>query len=289
MTFAIQCHSLTKSYDKKILDNISFDIVTGEKVMLLGSNGAGKTTLIQLMLGIEKPDDGWIKLNSMAPNQKDARLNIGVVPQESDFIDELTVLETLWFVKKHFKDSYSCSELVSLFLLESFKNLKTSKLSVGQKRRLALALAFVNKPEMLFLDEPTVGLDIESRRHIISFLQEYVSNPKVTLFLTTHYLEEAEILTNRIIHLVDDKIKSDCLKEVFKKETIRYHVEFYCSKEIGGLNKKGWFDHIEKHENHYSIVCKDSDALVRYLFQENIPFFELRIRKPTLEEIYFTN
>jgi len=287
MPSIIQCNYVTKRYEKNTaIQDLSFHINSGEKVMLLGANGAGKTTTLRLLMGLATPNEGVIMLNQLNPTNPAARKNVGITPQESDFSDELTVIETIEFVRYHYNNTFTINELIEFFLLEKFKKQRTVQLSLGQKRRLALALAFVNKPEIIFLDEPTVGLDVESRLQIWSFINNYIKNEKITLLLTTHNLEEADVLVDRIIYLHSGRIKSDCSKEEFKSHLSKVKVVFYCDSIFNSEQFSAITDLIERDKNQVIIHCRDSDLVLRKLVGLNIPFYQLQIDRPQLEDAY---
>jgi len=194
-----------KSKDKLIIDKLSLSIYPGQIVALLGGNGAGKTTLMRLMVGLEKPCKGTVLLNNLSPSHPKARGNIGVVPQVSQFIEELTIKEKIQWISKHYSNKYSLRFIIDNFLLSNLINKKIVYLSEGEKRRLSLALAFIGKPKIIFLDEPTVGLDNESREFFWKFLKNYHKSD-ISIVLTTHYFEEAKALANTMFFIDNGKI-----------------------------------------------------------------------------------
>lgn len=190
-----------------MINNISLEIFSGSIVSLLGVNGAGKSTLIKLMLGLEQATRGKIYLYGLNPCMPSARKNIGVVPQVNCYIDELTGKETLQFIAKHYKQTHSIDELIDLFNLD-FIHKKTAVLSEGQKKQLSLATGFIGCPQLIFLDEPTVGLDIQARIKLWGIIRSY-RDKGATVILSTHYLEEAEALADRVLVLQDGVIRAD--------------------------------------------------------------------------------
>lgn len=213
----IQVNKVKKKFsDAMVIHDVNFEIKKGEAVALLGTNGAGKTTLIKMILGLLKPTSGTILLNNMSPSLSSSRSDVGLVPQTNHFIDEITTKETLNLVGKHYKSQFLLEALIGHFDLGEFLNKKISVLSEGQKRRLMLAMAFVGKPNVIFLDEPTVGLDIQSRIKLWDFIKEYRMTGDKTIILTTHYLEEAEELADRVLILHKGKIRVDLMSDEFK-------------------------------------------------------------------------
>ena len=180
------------------LRGVSFEVGRGEVVALLGANGAGKTTAIEILLGLRRLDRGAVRLMGEAPHELTARKRIGVTPQDSSFPPNLRVREVIYFVRAHYTDPAATEETIERFGLEGIAGRRTGGLSGGERRRLAVALAFVGRPALMFLDEPTVGLDVTSRRAVWRQVRDYVASGG-TLLLTTHYLEEAEALASRIL------------------------------------------------------------------------------------------
>lgn len=183
------------------LADVSFEIPRGAVVALLGANGAGKTTALSLLLGLRRADEGSARLFGADPRQPEARRKLGCTPQESTFPHTLRVAEVLELVAAHYERAADRARLMHQFLLDEVATRQTGGLSGGQRRRLALALALVGSPELLVLDEPTTGLDVESRHATWAALREFVGEGG-TIVLTTHYLEEAEALASSIV-LID--------------------------------------------------------------------------------------
>lgn len=192
----------TKRYgDRLALDDVTFEIPSGSVVALLGANGAGKTTALSLLLGLRRPDTGSTRLFGADPRSPEARRRLGCTPQEASFPPTLRVTEVLELVAAHFDHPASRPELLRRFLLEDVAERQTGGLSGGERRRLALALGLAGTPELLVLDEPTTGLDVESRRAAWQELRTFVDDGG-TILLTTHHLEEAEALATWIV-LID--------------------------------------------------------------------------------------
>lgn len=209
---AIKIENLTKKYkDVTAVDNLNLSIKQGELFSLLGVNGAGKTTTIKMLSGLTKPTSGDALLNgkSIISNSADLKKIIAVSPQETAVAAGLSVLENLklicgvhGFSKQ--KSDIKIKELTALLSLDSVLKKKAGKLSGGWQRRLSIAMALISEPSVLFLDEPTLGLDVLSR----SDLWDVIRSLKgvVTIVLTTHYMEEAEALSDRIAIMKDGKL-----------------------------------------------------------------------------------
>jgi ABC-2 type transport system ATP-binding protein len=179
------------------LDHLDLDVSAGETLTLLGPNGAGKTTAIRVMLGLRRPDAGTAKLFGLDPRESRSRLQVGVTPQELDLPGTLRVGEVLDFARRHFPEPAALPDLLEQFLLEELARRQVGGLSGGERRRLAVALAFAGNPRALFLDEPTTGLDVESRRAVWSAIRQF-GDRRGTVVLTTHSLDEAESLATRV-------------------------------------------------------------------------------------------
>lgn len=223
---AISTKNLTKKYkDKLAVNNLNLDIKKGELFSLLGVNGAGKTTTIKMLTGLILPTCGEIIINNMnmKDNSFDIKKILNVSPQETAVAPNLTVLENLEFMAGVYeiKDKEKkINELVKLFSLEEYLNKRCKKLSGGQMRKVSIAISLINDPEILFLDEPTLGLDVISRKELWKVIESLKGNK--TIILTTHYMEEAENLSDRIGimangNLVDVGTSSELIKKTKTK------------------------------------------------------------------------
>lgn len=188
----------SKRFGAKVaLAEVSLEIRTGSVVALLGANGAGKTTALSLLLGLRRPDAGTATLFGSDPRRPAARARLGATPQESGFPPTLRVGEIVELVAAHYRRPADLRALLRRFLLNEVATRQAGGLSGGERRRLALALALAGSPELLVLDEPTTGLDVESRHAIWTALREFVADGG-TILLTTHYLEEAQALATAV-------------------------------------------------------------------------------------------
>lgn len=209
---AIRIEGLTKKYkDVVAVDNLSLSVQKGERFSLLGVNGAGKTTTIKMLSCLTKPTSGDAFLNGKSINKDTAAVKslIAVSPQETAVAPGLSVRENLelmcgvhGFTKE--KQKVKISELADLLGLESVSKKKAGKLSGGWQRRLSIAMALISEPEILFLDEPTLGLDVLARSDLWDLIRSL--KKEVTIILTTHYMEEAEALSDRIAIMKDGKL-----------------------------------------------------------------------------------
>ena len=203
---AIEIKNLTKKYKDVIaVDDLNLTIKKGELFSLLGVNGAGKTTTIKMLCCLTRPTSGDAILNgkSITNNYEEVKKIINVSPQETAIAPNLTVYENLEFIAGiyNIKDKNKIEEMIKSFKLERIRNKKSSKLSGGWQRRLSIAMALLSSPEILFLDEPTLGLDVLARRELWNIIKKLKG--KITIILTTHYMEEAEELSDRIAIMKD--------------------------------------------------------------------------------------
>ena len=196
----LQVENLVKRYgDVEAVRGVSFNVEEGEVFGLLGPNGAGKTSTIEIMEGLRTPDSGRVSVCGLDPQKKPQELKheIGAALQATSLPDKLRVIEALRLFASFYRRHRSPEELLKRFGLQEKRNTFYSQLSGGQKQRLALAMALVNDPKVLFFDEPTAGLDPQVRREIYDIIEE-LRREKKTIVMTTHYIEEAERLCDRV-------------------------------------------------------------------------------------------
>jgi ABC-2 type transport system ATP-binding protein len=204
---------VTKRYrSTEALRDVDLELRAGEVVALLGANGAGKTTAISVLLGLRRPDSGVARLFGVDPRVPAARRRIGVTPQELGFPSTLTVAEIIDFVRAHFPDPEPREELIRWFGLEDVRHRQAGGLSGGQRRRLSVALAFAPRPAVMFLDEPTTGLDVASRLAVWEAIRAFAAGGG-TVLLTTHNLDEAEALAERVIVMSGGRVIADASLE----------------------------------------------------------------------------
>ena len=197
---AVQCRDLRKSFvDVKAVDGLDLTVGRGECFGLLGPNGAGKTTTIEILEGLTVPDSGRVEILGLTwkDSERELRERIGISLQETQFTDKLTVEETLRLFRSFYDRGKTVEELLALVELESKRRSWVVKLSGGQKQRLSIACALAGNPDLLFLDEPTTGLDPQSRRQLWGILTRF-REAGGTVLLTTHYMDEAETLCDRV-------------------------------------------------------------------------------------------
>lgn len=267
--------------NKAVLNNIDFSVNKGEVVCLLGPNGAGKTTLISCMLGLLKKQSGSIEVFGQSPDSLTARKKIGATPQELDFPNHLRVSEILTSIGSHFENPYPIDKLKKSFRLDKIWHQACHTLSGGEKRRLALACAFIGRPELVYLDEPTNGVDIESRGLLLETIKEFVKLG-TSIVLTTHYLDEAEKLADRVILLNHGKIiwdgKTEAMMNLVQHKKVKFSAPFHEA-----LISKYQF---QWNNNCYTGFLNETHGFVHDLAQSNIQFSDLEIQGARLEEAF---
>lgn len=218
----IKINNLTKKYkDKLAVDNLNLEIKTGELFSLLGTNGAGKTTTIKMLSTLILPTSGEVEINNLDLVKDSSKIKeiINISPQETAVASNLTVLENLYFMAGIYRipnKEDKIKELIKLFKLEEVLKQKAKTLSGGYQRKLSIAISLINDPKILFLDEPTLGLDVISRHDLWKVIE--LLKGKTTIILTTHYMEEAEVLSDRIGIMNKGKlIELGTSKELIKK------------------------------------------------------------------------
>lgn len=231
MNPAIKTVNLTKKYGSKpVVDHVSMSIYQGELFALLGVNGAGKTTLIKMLSCLTKPTSGeaFLLENSILKNPQKVKECIAVSPQETAIAPNLSVRENLELMAgvhgfDRLETKKKTEQMIELFSLGNIQKQRSKTLSGGWQRRLSIAMALISSPEIIFLDEPTLGLDILARRELWTLIKSLKG--KVTIILTTHYLEEAEELSDRICVMKDGSIKALGTVEALKLKTGTDHFE----------------------------------------------------------------
>ena len=213
MEYIVEVSNVKKSFKEvHAVKGVDLSIKPGEFVGLLGPNGAGKTTLVEMIEGLQQPDGGVIKIagKTWKSNESEIHKLIGLSLQETKFMDRLTVFETTQLFASFYNlGTNRVNEVIELVELHEKKKAYVNNLSGGQRQRLALGISLLNKPSVLLLDEPTTGLDPHARRGIWTILKNLNDEKNTSLILTTHYMDEAEFLCDRIIIMDQGNILAD--------------------------------------------------------------------------------
>jgi ABC-type multidrug transport system ATPase subunit/peptidoglycan/LPS O-acetylase OafA/YrhL len=275
-----------KSYGKsQALDNVSIDVRPGELLALLGPNGAGKSTAISLWLGLLQADGGQVRLMGRSPLEVESRREIGVMMQEVALEPLLSVRELVELAASYYPRPLSVQQTLELTGTTGLAAQRYAKLSAGQKRQAQFAMAVVGQPRLLFLDEPTVGLDVQAREHMWRAIRQLIAGG-CSVVLTTHYLEEAEALADRVVVLAKGKvIASGSVAEV-RSTVSRTHIS--C---IGALTAEvvrlwpGVLDAIQD-ANKLMITAVDAESVVRRLLAADASVRQLEVRQADLADAF---
>ncbi|WP_416828040.1 ATP-binding cassette domain-containing protein [Ectobacillus polymachus] len=282
----IEVNHITKRFkDKAAVNDVSFSIEKGTVTAILGPNGAGKTTMITMMLGLLSPTEG--KARMLGKNPKAVRNRLGAMLQEVSVMDGVTVGETIDLFRSYYEAPLPKNELLRLADLEAEEKKMADGLSGGQKRRLGFALALAGNPDILFLDEPTVGMDITSRKHFWDEIRQFARLGK-TIILTTHYLEEADQLANRIMLFANGTIACDGTPEEIKARITKKSVTFTMSKPIPA-SLLAAIPHVKGavvEGTRVSLVTNDTDAVLRAIFEEKLNVHDIDVERGRLDEAF---
>jgi ABC-2 type transport system ATP-binding protein len=291
----VSVRNLRKHYgDLAALRGISFDMLQGEIFGLLGPNGAGKTTTIEIIEGLRQPDSGSVSVCGFDPARESMALKerIGAQLQSTVLPDKMRVDEALHLFASFYKRSASVHLLLEQFGLVEKRHTFFENLSGGQKQRLALALALVNNPELVLLDEPTVGLDPQLRREIYSLI-EHFRGERRTVLLTTHYIEEAERLCDRVAIMDRGQLVAlGTPRELIARSGHGTRLEVRLAKPVGLERLKlieGVID-CQETEGAYFLHAQPATAtiaaLVRFLLAHDNALLDLHIAQPSLEDVF---
>jgi ABC-2 type transport system ATP-binding protein len=301
MDKVIEVKKLTKKYkDLKAVDNLSFSVYDGEILGLLGPNGSGKSTTINSILSLLNYNEGSIKIfgKEMTPDSYDIKAKIGVVFQDVAVFDELTVYDNInYFCGLYIKDKKTreqyINEAMDLVGITEFKKYYPKQLSGGLLRRLNIACGIAHKPKLIFLDEPTVAVDPQSRNNILEGIKK-LSKDGATIVYTTHYMEEVEILCNRIIILDKGKIIAEGTTDELKKlanieEKIIIESNELDDEIISKIENLKNVDSIVYTEGVLTISFTKENNLVKlieFLKEEKVKYNTIYSQRPTLNDVF---
>ncbi|GGG09997.1 ABC transporter ATP-binding protein [Paenibacillus abyssi] len=296
----LQVDRLRKSFGSVVaVDGISFDVAQGEVFTIIGPNGAGKTTTLEMIEGMQKPDDGTITIlgDSWSSRARSIKMRIGVQPQSSALFDLLTVEENLDVFASFYERQRPVEEIMRLINLTDHRDKRVKTLSGGQKQRLAIGLAMVNDPEIIFLDEPTTGLDPQARRNIWDIVLKLKELGKTTI-LTTHYMEEAEKLSDRVCIVDQGKIIAiDTPKALIGRLTKEREIHLTFT---GGAAQAAEAEGIARTTEAVTSVSRDGEHLIvcstrpeqtlyrlfGYTTEQEVQVEQVSIREMSLEDVF---
>jgi ABC-2 type transport system ATP-binding protein len=298
VTMIIEAREVYKSFKSvHAVNGISLNIAEGQFVSLLGPNGAGKTTMVEMIEGIQKPDKGEILIDGKKwkGNEDELHHIIGLSLQETYFIDKLTVFETLkLFASFYGEKNERAAEVMKLTGLDEKIKSYVVNLSGGQRQRLALGIALLNHPKILILDEPTTGLDPNARREIWQILTDLKKKSNTSLLLTTHYMEEAEQLSDYIIimdngHILKEGTVNQLLNDENGSKTVEFTLDGIHSEinfdETSGIN---WDSNYQKGFAQLNDIEKDMKTFFNVLEYKNLRLKNLECRRKSLDDLFTT-
>jgi ABC-2 type transport system ATP-binding protein len=293
----IQVNALRKTYGKFVaLDDISFTVQKGEIFGILGPNGAGKTTTVEIIEGLRKPDSGSVSLCGIDALRETLRIKelIGVQLQSTSLYDNIRVKEAVKVFSNYYHRSLPTDSILEEVSLIDKSRSPVSSLSGGQKQRLCIALALVNDPEVIFLDEPTTGLDPQARHNVWSIVEQLRDRGK-TIILTTHYMEEAEELCRHVAIIDRGRIIAmDTPANLINDAKLNSLIEFSSSRPLNGISAKipGIQQITDGHTHRYSISTQKVTMILNDLtslcYENNIELESISVRTATLEDVFLS-
>jgi ABC-2 type transport system ATP-binding protein len=291
----IQAEDLYKNYGEvAALRGVSFSVEQGEVFGLLGPNGAGKTTTVEILEGMRTPDRGLARVCGIDPEKSGSRFKemIGAVLQSTSLPDKIRVKEAIELFAKFYSSRANTDDLLKRFQLDEKRDAFYSQLSGGQKQRLALAMALVNNPQVIFLDEPTAGLDPQVRREIYDIIEE-LKHDKKTVLLTTHYIEEAERLCDRVAIIDYGRvIKTGTPRELKHTSAGTTRIEVRLARPVsdGVLAHLDGVADCREFDGTYVVHSTRAPqtivALVKQLESDNNELQSLEMFSPSLEDVF---
>jgi ABC-2 type transport system ATP-binding protein len=279
-------NAAVKRYGKlTALDGLDLDVRRGELLALLGPNGAGKSTAISILMGLQRPDAGSATLFGEDPQSLDARRRVGIMMQEVMLSPVLRPRELMRQVASYYSSPYDVDTIIKRLRLEPLINRPYGKLSGGQKRQVQFGMALVGRPELLFLDEPTVGMDLQSREGLWQVLRDLVHEGS-SIILTTHHLEEAEALANRVAVVSKGRLVArgtvDEIRAVVSNKTI------VCNTVLSLDAIRAWPEvmQVTGDGSRRQIVTREAESLLRKLLAADTDVRDIEVRRAGLAEAF---
>jgi ABC-2 type transport system ATP-binding protein len=269
----------------RALDGLDLTVHRGELLAVLGPNGAGKSTAISLLLGLENPDAGTAELFGLDPRDLEARRRVGIMMQEIALSPVARTRELIAQVASYYPSPYDVDAVIRRLSLESLAHRKYQDLSGGQKRQVQFGMAICGRPELLFLDEPTVGLDVQARESLWRVLRELVHEGS-SIVLTTHYLEEAEALANRVAVIAQGRQVAAGTVDEIRAHVSRKHV--HCRTTLAAAAMRAWPEVEELNEDggRMHVVTHDAESVLRRLLDADAGVRDIEVRRAGLAEAF---
>jgi ABC-2 type transport system ATP-binding protein len=285
-TQVAELNNVYKNYGNvQALNNVDLHIRAGEVLALLGPNGAGKTTAISLLLGLMRPTKGEVKLFGADPQSLASRARVGVMLQLSGVPETLKVKEHLELYRSYYPHPLSMKEVLGASNLIGLENRLYGKLSGGQKQRVHLALAICGNPDLLFLDEPTTGLDVVSRRGVWEQIRNFTQQGR-TIVLTTHHLEEADALANRVVVIHHGTIIADGTPSEVKAKTSGRRIRLVTKLEPAWIEGLQGVTSVRRDGVVLEILASNAEQVVRELLANDSTLTDLEVSTAGLEDAF---
>lgn len=288
---------LRKRYaDVVAVDGLDLEVRSGECFGLLGPNGAGKTTTIEICEGLTEPDEGEVLVlgRRWGQHDRELRARLGISLQETQFSEKLTVEETIRLFRSFYRRGPSVDEVIATVQLQEKRSGRVGQLSGGQRQRLALACALVGDPDLLFLDEPTTGLDPQSRRQLWELIERFKADGRAIL-LTTHYMEEAERLCDRVAivdhgHVIALGTPRELVASLGAEHVVEFSVGHTRSVDEGALRRVAGVAAAARRDGAWRVqvaeLHRTVPALLAELHRQEVQLTELRTHSATLEDVF---
>ncbi|MFD1675187.1 ABC transporter ATP-binding protein [Alicyclobacillus fodiniaquatilis] len=289
MESAITLSQVSKRYgDKTAVAEVSFQIEPGTIVALLGPNGAGKTTTISMMLGLVRPTAGQISVFGKNPRRAATRAHYGVMLQQVSLPDKLAVRELIDLFRSYYEHPLDTSVLLNMADLEAQAKKQAPTLSGGQQRRLQFALAMAGDPRIVFLDEPTTGMDVTARRAFWEHLRAFARQEGRTILLTTHHLEEAEAIADRILVMQNGRVTVDGTLEEIKRLAGNSYVACVVGPGVSAddINQLPGVEHVAWHGRRVRMLTRQPDDVIRTLVFSRLDVSQFEISQGHLEDAF---
>jgi ABC-2 type transport system ATP-binding protein len=267
------------------LDGLDLEVRPGELLAVLGPNGAGKTTAISLMLGLRQPDRGSARLFGLSPLLVEARRQVGVMMQEVTLAADLRVREQIDMVSSYYPNPARPEVVMEMTHIAPLARRPYGKLSNGQKRQVQFAMAVCGRPRLLFLDEPTVGLDIQSRETMWATLRQLVGDG-ASIVLTTHYLEEAEALADRVVVLAKGRVVASGSVAEMRALVVRTRITCISALAVERVRTWPGVGSASRDRQRLEITATNAEAVVRQLLSDDEDVQELEVRRAGLAEVF---
>ena len=277
---------VSKSYGTvTALHDLTFRLQAGELVAVLGPNGAGKTTMIRILLGLAHASQGTARLFSSDPENREARTRVGAMLQVGKVPETLLVREHIDLFSSYYPNPLPISETMSVAGVKEISNKKFGDLSGGQRQRVLFALAICGDPDLLFLDEPTVGLDVEARRMLWAEIRKMISRGK-TVLLTTHYLEEADALADRVVVINRGNVIAEGSTADIKRQTAGRRIRCVSSLDVAAVRRMAGVVDVRQDREALEIRATEAECVIRELLARDQQLSGLEVTSAGLEDAF---